>query len=123
MLLFPSHSNPDSYVVVPLRTSAAGCSVPNSDSPASLSDLVQSATCSLHPDFPNDLTTQIRCDAVGTPAVSWDDVLRTLDLNSRTKNRSEEVEFRRTKALASGGCRADRAVVLSQEEGALSPWV
>ena len=46
-------------------------------------------------------------------------MLRTLDDNSGAQNRSEEVEFCCTKALASGSCRADRAVVLRQEEGAL----
>ena len=44
-------------------------------------------------------------------------MLRTLDDNSGAQNRSEEVEFCCTKALASG--RADRAVVLRQEERAL----
>ena len=46
-------------------------------------------------------------------------MLRTLDDNSGAQNRSEEVEFCCTKALASGGGCANRAVVLSQEEGAL----
>jgi hypothetical protein len=60
---------------------------------------------------------RIGCDAISAPAVSRDDVFRTLNENAWTKNRSKEVEFCHAKALAGGCCSTDGAVVLNEEEG------
>ena len=48
-------------------------------------------------------------DAVGAPPVSRDDMFRTYNDNLRSKNRSEEVEFREAKPFASGCRRTHRA--------------
>ena len=35
----------------------------------------------------------VKCNAVGAPAISRNDMLRTFNDNPRSKNRSEEVQF------------------------------